>query len=142
MRHVHSRQGSMDGRAAHLDGDDGVEDPNGSLEGLEVAVLVRKDTELVVRHAEADSGVHVLFRGLEPGIPLRLPENVVQQGVEGVVVHRVPSTSMDEKSVGWRTDAEDAGAGTLASRKGALAGLGAREALYIEDMAGRGERGE
>ena len=46
---------------------------------------------------------------------------------------------MCEKSVGWRTDAGDTGAGTLASRKGALAGLGAREALYIEDMAGRGD---
>ena len=62
----------MDSRAADLDRDDGIEDAHGGLEGLEVAVLVGEDAELVVGHAEADPGVHVLLRGLEPGIALRL----------------------------------------------------------------------
>ena len=35
----------MDSRAADLDGDDGVEDAHGGLEGLEVRILVGKDAE-------------------------------------------------------------------------------------------------
>ena len=62
----------MDRRAAHLDGDDRVEDPDGSLEGLEVAVLVREHAEAALVDAETDSGVDVLLRRLEPRIALGL----------------------------------------------------------------------
>ena len=51
----------MDGGAADLDGDDGVEDADGGLEGLEVAILVGEDTEAAGVDAKADTGVHVLL---------------------------------------------------------------------------------
>ena len=62
----------MDGGAAHLDGDDGVEGADGGLEGLEVAVLVREDTEVARVDAQTYSGVHVLLGRLEPGVTLSL----------------------------------------------------------------------
>ena len=40
----------MDGCAASFHRDDGIEHPDGRLEGLEVLVLVRKDAEVVVIH--------------------------------------------------------------------------------------------
>ena len=66
----------MDRGAADLDGDDGVEDADGGLEGDEVAVLVGEDAEVVVRHAETHSGVDVLLRGLEPRLALCLPSRI------------------------------------------------------------------
>ena len=51
----------MDRGAADLDGNDGVEDADGGLEGLEVTVLVGENAEVVVRDAEADAGVDVLL---------------------------------------------------------------------------------
>ena len=62
----------MDGGAASLDGDDGVEHANGSLERLQILVLVWEHTEEAVVHPEADTSVDVLLRGLEPRISLGL----------------------------------------------------------------------
>ena len=59
--------------AADLDGDDGVEDADGGLEGLQVLVLVWEHTEVVVVHSKADAGMDILLRGLEPGVALGLP---------------------------------------------------------------------
>ena len=64
----------MDGSAANLDRDDGVEDTDGDLERLEILVLVREHTEVVVVHPEADTRVNVLLRWLEPRIALRLEQ--------------------------------------------------------------------
>lgn len=58
--------------APDLDGDDGVEDADSGLEGLEVAVLIGEDAEVVVGNAEADAGVNVLLGGLEPCVTLCL----------------------------------------------------------------------
>ena len=70
----HSGQRSMDSGAASLHRDDGVEDSDGGLEGLEILVLVREDTEMVVVHPQTNARVDVLLRGLEPRIPLCLRE--------------------------------------------------------------------
>ena len=62
----------MDRGAASLHGDDGVEHANGSLERLQILVLVWEHTEEAVVHPEADTSVDVLLRGLEPGVALGL----------------------------------------------------------------------
>ena len=72
MIYVHSTQGSVDGCAADLDRDDGVEDAHGGLEGLEVGVVVGEDAEATTTDPETDTGVDVLLGGLEPGVALRL----------------------------------------------------------------------
>ena len=101
----------MDCRAADLDGDDRVEDAHRGLEGLEVRVLVGKDAEDAGIDAQADTGVDVLLRGLEPCITLGLTampavssdgdkrqwkwgethllEDVVKQSIVSVVIHAV-----------------------------------------------------
>ncbi len=68
----HSGERGVDSRAADLDGDDGVQDADGGLEGLEVDVLVREDAEAAGADPEADPSVDVLLRGLEPCISLSL----------------------------------------------------------------------
>lgn len=85
----HSAEGSMDGGAADLDGDDGVERADGGLEGREEVVLVREDAEVAGLDAQADTGGDVLLGRLEPRVALRLLEDVVEDGVVGVVVHCV-----------------------------------------------------
>ena len=62
----------MNGRTADLDGDDGVQDADGGLEGLEVDVLVGEHAEEAGVDTEADTGVDVLLRGLEPRVALSL----------------------------------------------------------------------
>ncbi len=62
----------MDGCAAYLDGNNGVEGAYGGLEGLEVAILVWEDTEMTCVDTDTDTSVDVLLRRLEPGISLRL----------------------------------------------------------------------
>ena len=62
----------MDGRTAHLDRNSRVERSNGGLKGLEREVLVREDAEHPSIDAEADAGVYVLFRRLEPSVTLGL----------------------------------------------------------------------
>lgn len=62
----------MDGGAADLDGDDGVEDADGVLKRLEGVVLVWEDAEVVVVDADTGSGVRVFLGRLEPRIPLGL----------------------------------------------------------------------
>ena len=62
----------MDSRAADFDGDDGVEDAHGGLEGLEVRILVGEDAEDAGVDAQTDPGVDVLLRGLEPRVSLCL----------------------------------------------------------------------
>ena len=81
MRYVHGREGGVDGGAAHLDGDDGVEGADCGLEGLEVAVLVRQDAKVASVDAETDSGVEILLGRLEPGVPLCLFTNIIS--IEG-----------------------------------------------------------
>ena len=62
----------MDGSASELDCHDGVQEADRGLEGLEMRVLVREDTEHPSIDAQADAGVDVLLRGLEPGVALGL----------------------------------------------------------------------
>ena len=71
-RNSHSAECSVDGGAANLDRDDGVQCAHGSLEGLQMRVLIGEDTEETVVDTKADAGVDVLFRGLEPSITLGL----------------------------------------------------------------------
>ena len=70
----HSTQRSMDRRAPDLDRHDGVQHPYRGLERLEVAVLVGEDAEETVVNPEANTGVDVFLRRLEPSITLRLEE--------------------------------------------------------------------
>lgn len=72
---LHTGEGSMDGGAAGLDGDDRVEGPDGSLEGLQVAVLVREHAEVARVNPETDTDMDVLLGGLEPSVPLGLRDN-------------------------------------------------------------------
>ena len=74
----------MDGSAANLDRDDGVEDTDGDLERLEILVLVREHAEVVVVHPEADTRVNVLLRWLEPRIPLSLSHRSVSERTEEI----------------------------------------------------------
>ena len=67
----------MDGGAANLHGDDGVKDPNGRLERLEVLVLVREHPKVVVVDPKADTRMYVLLRWFKPRIPLSLQHKVV-----------------------------------------------------------------
>lgn len=69
---AHSGERGVDGGAADLDGDDGVQDAHGGLEGLEVHVLVGEHSEDACVDAEADTGMDVLLRGLEPRVSLSL----------------------------------------------------------------------
>ena len=64
----------MDSGASELDGHHGVQEADRRLEGLEVRILVREDAEHPSIDAEADAGVYVLFRRLEPRIALRLEQ--------------------------------------------------------------------
>lgn len=79
----------MDGGAADLDGDDGVEGADGGLKGREEVVLVGEDAEVAGLDAQTDAGGDVLLGRLEPRVALRLLEDVVEDGVVGVVVHCV-----------------------------------------------------
>ena len=72
IRNAHFGEGGMDGGAADLDSDSGVQDTNRSLEGLEAEVLVGEDAEEPGVDAQADPGVDVLLRGLEPRVSLCL----------------------------------------------------------------------
>ena len=76
--------------ATHLDRNGGVESGDRRLKRLEGEVLVGEDAELdgVLVHAERDAGRHVLFVGAEPGVPLRLLEEPVEERIVSVVVHR------------------------------------------------------
>lgn len=78
----------MYGSAADLDGHDRVEGADSSLKGRKVVVLVGEDTEVARLNTKTDASGGVLLRGLEPRIALRLLEDVVQDGVVRVVVHR------------------------------------------------------
>ena len=80
----HSGQRSMDSGATSLHRDDGVEDSDGGLEGLEILVLVREDTEMVVVHPQTNARVDVLLRGLEPRIPLSLSHRSVSERTEEI----------------------------------------------------------
>lgn len=87
------------GGGADFDGDDGVEEAAGVLEGGELGVFVGEEAEerrgggrdggggRAGGDAEADARGDVFGRGFEPGVALCLLEDVVQDGVVGVVVH-------------------------------------------------------
>lgn len=97
----------MDGGAANFYSHDGVEGPDCGLEGLEVPVLVRENTEMACVNPKTDTSVYVLLRGFEPRIGLGLLreyrsakvsyeegdeeaylfEDVVEQGVVCIVIH-------------------------------------------------------
>jgi uncharacterized protein YheU (UPF0270 family) len=76
---LHEGEGGIDCGAADLDRDDRVQQATGSLEGGEIVVLIREDTE----HARVDTQTHaavdVLLRGLEPRVCLRLLVDEVQK---------------------------------------------------------------
>ena len=53
---VHGAECGMDCSAADLDGDDGIEEPDGGLEGSEEGVLVTEYAKDAVLYAETDAG--------------------------------------------------------------------------------------
>ena len=96
----------MNRSAAHFDGDDGVQCTDGSLEWLQVPVLIRKHTKLPRTNAEANARMNVLCRRLQPRVTLclqkvlerddsrkavsgDLSKNVVKASVVCVVIHGV-----------------------------------------------------
>lgn len=122
--YAHARECGMHRRTANFDRADGVQCAYRRLERLEVVVIIRKHAELCAvcgaavgvvgvgcagRDAQADTCMHVLFRGLEPCVALGLRarktraslatskrkyndethlfENMVQERVVEVVVH-------------------------------------------------------
>jgi hypothetical protein len=74
----------VNGRATHLDSDDGVQHPYGRLERFKVAILVREDTKVACVNPKANACVHVFLRGLEPGITLGLHANVYVNGASRI----------------------------------------------------------
>ena len=54
------------------DGHHGVQEADHGLEELKVGILVREDAEHSSMNADANAGVHVLFRRLEPSVTLGL----------------------------------------------------------------------
>ena len=64
----------------NFDGDEGIELTDCSLKRRELEVLIREDTILGgdIGDTEGDAGLEVLFEGLEPCLPLRLLEDVME----------------------------------------------------------------
>ena len=58
----------MNSGAADLHGSDGIQDPNGTLKRLEIRILVREHAESALVDAKTNTGMNVLFCGLEPSI--------------------------------------------------------------------------
>ena len=58
--------------SAYLDGNEWIQGPDRELKGLEEAVLVGEHTELASRDTQANAGMNVLSRRLEPSVPLGL----------------------------------------------------------------------
>ena len=82
----------MDGGAADLDSDSGVQDTNRSLEGLEAEVLVGKDAVLAAVDAERNADGDVVLIGAEPGVALCLLEDVMEERVVAVIIHGLRSS--------------------------------------------------
>ena len=102
--YVHSGQRSMDGCAANLDRDRRIEDAHGGLERLQPEVLVWEDAILAIVDAESDTDGDVVFVGAEPGVTLCLLEDVVEECVVAVVIHRaVVRSGRTEGDYGART---------------------------------------
>lgn len=79
----------MDSSASDLHRDGRVEQHDSSFKGLQVQVLVWEHPELWdVVDTKSDSRRYVLLVWSEPRISLGLLENVVQEGIVPVVVHR------------------------------------------------------
>ena len=70
--YLHASQGGVDGGAASLDSDDGVECTHRSLERLEVAVLVGENAEAAWVYTKTNTDMDVLLGRLEPRITLSL----------------------------------------------------------------------
>lgn len=91
-QHSHLANGRVCDGAADLDGDDEVHRADGDLEGLEADVLVGEDPVLRGFHrvvADGDTGGDgVVGVWAEPGVALGLLEDVVQEGIVSVVIHR------------------------------------------------------
>ena len=62
----------MNSGAANFYGHDGVEGPDGRLEGLEVPVLVWENTKMTCVDPKTDTSMYVLLGGFEPRIGLGL----------------------------------------------------------------------
>jgi hypothetical protein len=61
-------ESSVDGSATDFHGSNGVQDLDGTLERLEVRVLVREHAKSTLVDTKADPRVNILFCRLEPGI--------------------------------------------------------------------------
>ena len=62
----------MNCSAAHLDGDDGIQQANGCLKRSEERVFVGEDPEVARVDPYTDACRNVFFRGFEPSITLGL----------------------------------------------------------------------
>lgn len=62
----------MNSGAPHLNSNDRIEEANSSLEGFQVAVLVREHPEASIVDTKTYTCVNVFFGRLEPGIALGL----------------------------------------------------------------------
>jgi hypothetical protein len=65
-------EGSVNCSAADFHGGDRVQDPDSTLERLEVRVLIREHSESALVNTKADTRMNVLLCGLEPSITRRL----------------------------------------------------------------------
>jgi hypothetical protein len=81
-------EGGVNGSAADLDGDEGIQTTDGGFEGSELEVFIRKDTKAggVDVDTEGDTSLDGLFLGLEPGLALGLFEDVMEDSIVCVVV--------------------------------------------------------
>lgn len=77
----------MHSRASYLDRHHRVERPHTSLKRLQKAILVREHTKMARSDTQADSGADILGGGLEPCVALCGLEDMVQDGVVGVIIH-------------------------------------------------------
>lgn len=73
--------------APNLDRDDRIQGTHGRFKWREEMVLVGEDPEVAWLYAETYTCGYVLFGGFEPGISLRLLEDVVEDGIVCVVIH-------------------------------------------------------
>ena len=67
----------MNGGTPDFHSGDGVQHPDGTLERLEVRVLVREHAKSALVDAKADARMNVLLRGLEPSIARGLSDGTV-----------------------------------------------------------------
>ena len=101
--HVHLRERGMDGRAADLDSNGGVESTHSGLKGFEPEVLVGEQTVLAAVDAEGNSDGNVVLIGAEPGVALCLLEDVMEERVVAVIIHGLRSSGARAQDYGAKT---------------------------------------